>query len=79
MGGFADHEIVKCSPVRIAIGAFNGALKDTPAHGEGAQHAHVTDFVEIRSAVGAVPSSGRCRSEKAIEAVDLRRTSPAAP
>jgi hypothetical protein len=30
MGGFADHEIVKCSPVRIAIGAFNGALKDTP-------------------------------------------------
>jgi hypothetical protein len=34
----------------------------------------VTDFVEIRSAVGAVPSSGGCRSEKAIEAVGLRRT-----
>jgi acetyl-CoA C-acetyltransferase len=31
MAGFADHDIVICSPVRTPIGAFNGALKDVPA------------------------------------------------
>ena len=27
----ADHEVVICSPVRTAIGSYNGTLKDTPA------------------------------------------------
>jgi hypothetical protein len=31
MAGFADHTILSYSPVRTAIGAFNGALNDTPA------------------------------------------------
>ena len=31
MAGFAEHDVVICSPVRTAIGAFNGTLKDTPA------------------------------------------------
>jgi acetyl-CoA C-acetyltransferase len=32
----AERDIVICSPVRTAIGAFNGALKDTPATALGA-------------------------------------------
>jgi len=36
MATFAEHDIVICSPVRTAIGAFNGALKDTAATALGA-------------------------------------------
>ena len=31
MAASAPDQIVICSPVRTAIGAFNGSLKDTPA------------------------------------------------
>ena len=32
MAASASDQIVICSPVRTAIGAFNGSLKDTPRH-----------------------------------------------
>jgi acetyl-CoA C-acetyltransferase len=36
VANLAERDIVICSPVRTAIGAFNGALKDTPATALGA-------------------------------------------
>jgi acetyl-CoA C-acetyltransferase len=36
VANFAESNIVICNPVRTAIGAFNGALKDTPATALGA-------------------------------------------
>ena len=36
MAHFAESNVVICNPVRTAIGAFNGALKDTPATALGA-------------------------------------------
>jgi acetyl-CoA C-acetyltransferase len=36
VANFVESDIVICNPVRTAIGAFNGALKDTPATALGA-------------------------------------------
>jgi acetyl-CoA C-acetyltransferase len=54
------HDVVLCSPVRTAIGAFNGSLKTIPATDLGATVVRETlDSTPQRSAASSWATSSR--------------------